>query len=182
MTTEVSNIYSSRLIWIWDNTDGWNWSKIVILESITTVRDIVRIRPKLHKEIEKLNLAMVNDSSRSYWNWANINRRNLEGFARRRKVERDSTNKTNDFVEDSQGTVGLGNWICVPNLKHIRELILREEHDSAYSIYHSSTKMYQNLNTRYWWYGMICDVVEYVALCDICQRVKVEHQKFVRLL
>jgi hypothetical protein len=42
--------------------------------------------------------------------------------------------------------------------------------------------MYKDLKTRYWWYGMKRGVVEYVALCDTCQRVKAEHQRPVRLL
>jgi hypothetical protein len=37
-------------------------------------------------------------------------------------------NKTYDFTEDDHGTLWLGKWICVPNLKSIRELILREAH------------------------------------------------------
>jgi hypothetical protein len=32
--------------------------------------------------------------------------------------------------------------------------------------------MYKDLKTRYWWYGMKRDVMEYVALCITCQRVK----------
>jgi hypothetical protein len=60
-----------------------------------------------------------------------------------RQVIRD--NKTSDFLEDTQGTLWLGKQICVPNLKHIKELILREAHDSAYSIHPSSTKMYKDL-------------------------------------
>jgi hypothetical protein len=91
-------------------------------------------------------------------------------------------NKTSDFSEDSQGTLWLGKWICVPNLKPIKELILREAHDSAYSIHPGSTKMYKDLKTRYWWNGMKRDVVEYIALCDTCQRVNAEHQRPARLL
>jgi hypothetical protein len=56
-------------------------------------------------------------------------------------------NKTSDFSEDSQGTLWLGKRICVPNLKHIKELILREAHDSVYSIHSCSTKMYKDLKT-----------------------------------
>jgi hypothetical protein len=52
-------------------------------------------------------------------------------------------NKTSDFSEDGQGTLWLGKRICVPNLKCIKELILREGHDSTYSIYPGSTKMYR---------------------------------------
>jgi hypothetical protein len=91
-------------------------------------------------------------------------------------------NKTGDFSEDSQRVLWLGKRICVPNLKPIKELILREAHDSAYSIHPGSTKMYKHLKTRYWWYGMKRDVMEYVALCDTCQRVKAEHQRPARLL
>jgi hypothetical protein len=50
-------------------------------------------------------------------------------------------NKTSDFSEDSQGALWLGRQICVPNLKHIEELILREAHDSAHSIHPGSMKM-----------------------------------------
>ncbi|WVZ74548.1 LOW QUALITY PROTEIN: hypothetical protein U9M48_022716, partial [Paspalum notatum var. saurae] len=64
----------------------------------------------------------------------------------------------------------------------LRELILGEAHDSAYSIHPGSTKMYHDLKTRFWWYGMKRDVAEYVALCDTCQRVKAEHQRPARLL
>jgi hypothetical protein len=63
-------------------------------------------------------------------------------------------NKTSDFSEDSQGTLWLGKWICVPILKPSKELILKEAYDSTYSIHPGSTKMYKDLKTRYWWYGM----------------------------
>ena len=42
--------------------------------------------------------------------------------------------------------------------------------------------MYLDLNEKYWWYGWKRDVVEYVALCDTCQRVKAEHQRPTGLL
>jgi hypothetical protein len=66
-------------------------------------------------------------------------------------------------------------------MKHIKELILKEAHDSTYSIHPDSTKMYNDSKTRHWWYGMKRDVVEYIALCDTCQRVKAEHQRPARL-
>jgi hypothetical protein len=42
--------------------------------------------------------------------------------------------------------------------------------------------MYKDLKTRYWCYGMKRDIAEYVSLCDICQRVKEEHQRPTGLL
>jgi hypothetical protein len=41
--------------------------------------------------------------------------------------------------------VWLGKRICVPNLKSIWKLILREAHDLVYSIHPGSTKMYKDL-------------------------------------
>jgi hypothetical protein len=75
--------------------------------------------------------------------------------------------KVPDFTEDEQGTVWFGNRICVPEIDHLRETMLKEAHDSTYSIHLGSTKMYQDLKQKYWWYGMKKDVASHVALCDI---------------
>ena len=90
--------------------------------------------------------------------------------------------KAPDFTEDEQGTVWFRNRICVPDIDRLRELILKEAHDSAYSIHPGSTKMYQDLKEKYWWYGLKRDVATHVALCDVCQRVKAEHQRPAGLL
>ena len=58
----------------------------------------------------------------------------------------------------------------------------RKLNDSPYSIHPGSTKMYQDLKERYWWYGLKRDVAAHVALCDLCQRVKAEHQRLAGLL
>jgi hypothetical protein len=87
-----------------------------------------------------------------------------------------------DFTEDEQGTIWFKNRICVPGIHSLRETILKEAHDSVYSIHPSSTKMYQDLKQKYWWYGLKKDVASHVALCDVCQRVKAEHQRLAGLL
>ncbi|WVZ53380.1 hypothetical protein U9M48_004331 [Paspalum notatum var. saurae] len=90
--------------------------------------------------------------------------------------------KAPGFRVDANGTVWHGDRICVPNIKSIRDLILKEAHETAYSIHPGSEKMYQDLKQKFWWYGMKREVAEYVALCDVCQRVKAEHQKPAGLL
>jgi hypothetical protein len=87
-----------------------------------------------------------------------------------------------DFTEDDQGTIWFKNKICVPEIDSIHETILKEAHDSAYSIHPSSTMMYQDLKQKYWWYGLKRDVASHVALCDVCQRMKAEDQRPVCLL
>jgi hypothetical protein len=42
--------------------------------------------------------------------------------------------------------------------------------------------MYHDLKQKYWWFGLKKDVDSHVALCDVCQRVKAEHQRPTRLL
>ena len=86
------------------------------------------------------------------------------------------------FTEDEQCTVWYKHRIFVPDIKAIQDRILKEAHDSAYSIHLGSTKIYQNLKDQYWCYGMKHAVAEYMALCDICQRVKAEHQRPACLL
>nr|CAH67706.1 H0512B01.1 [Oryza sativa] len=86
------------------------------------------------------------------------------------------------FVEDEQGTVWLGERICVPENKELKDTIMKEAHETLYSIHPGSTKMYQDLKQQFWWASMRREIAEYVALCDVCQRVKAEHQKPAGLL
>jgi hypothetical protein len=86
------------------------------------------------------------------------------------------------FTEDEQGIVWFKNRLCVLETGDLRETILREAHDSVYSIHLGSTMMYQDLKQRYWWYGMKRDVAPHVALCDTFHRVKAEHQRPAGLL
>jgi hypothetical protein len=110
----------------------------------------------------------------------------LEQDIRKGQLEDEKINEIKELIKvgkapgfriDDQGTLWLKERICVPGLKSLWDTILREAHESAYSIHPRSTKMYQDLKTLYWWYDMKRDVAEYVALCDTCQRVKAEHQR-----
>jgi hypothetical protein len=73
------------------------------------------------------------------------------------------------FMEDGEGVLWYKGRICVPNANELKDKILREAHESAYSIHSGGNKIYHDLKATYWWYGMKRDVVEYVALCDTCQ-------------
>ena len=49
--------------------------------------------------------------------------------------------KAPDFTEDEQGAMWFQKRICVPDVDYLREKILKEAHDSAYSIHRGSTKI-----------------------------------------
>src|SRR4051812_34497614 len=90
--------------------------------------------------------------------------------------------KAEGFREDEHGAIWFEKRICVPQDAEIRKLILQEAHDSPYSIHPENTKMYLDLRERFWWPGLKREIAQYIALCDVCQRVKAEHQKPARLL
>jgi hypothetical protein len=77
--------------------------------------------------------------------------------------------KSPGFLKDDEGVLWSKRRICVPNVKELKDTILCEAHESAYSIHPGWNKMYHDLKATYWWYDMKRDVAEYIALCDTCQ-------------
>jgi hypothetical protein len=54
-----------------------------------------------------------------------------------------------EFTEDKQVTIWFKDRICVLEIDNLCEIILKEAHDSDYSIHPGSTKMYQDLKQKY---------------------------------
>jgi hypothetical protein len=128
----------------------------------------------LYAEMDKLNLrltinsgvvAMEVDSTLSQ----DIRKGQKEDEMLQEIMRNIAEGKSPGFTEDEQGVLWHKRRICVPDDKEIKNLILREAHNSAYSIHPRGNKMYQDLKLSYWWCGMKHDIAEYVALCDICQ-------------
>lgn len=59
---------------------------------------------------------------------------------------------------------------------------MKEAHDTSFTIHHGSTTMYLGIHKKYWWSKMKQDIACYIEECDICHRVKGEHQKLAGLL
>jgi hypothetical protein len=131
------------------------------------------------KEFEKLNLGWVSNTEAITMEVDSMLEQDIwKGELEDAKIqeikEQIKEDKAPEFSVDEKGMLWYKKRLYVPKVKEIRELILREAHDSTYSIHPGSTKMYHDLRSRYWWYGMKRVVAEYVALCDNCQRVKAE--------
>jgi hypothetical protein len=137
----------------------FDWLSLGFLNNMRGVT--VELEPTLEQEIKE---AQKNDEKISEI-WQLI----LEGRGK-------------DFQEDAEGVIWFKDRLCVPNVQSIRELILKEAHESAYSIHPGSEKMYQDLKKKFWCYGMKREIAEHVAICDSCQRIKAEHQRPVGLL
>nr|CAE03840.1 OSJNBb0013J13.17 [Oryza sativa Japonica Group] len=147
--------------------------------------NVAQIRPDqehLCRELEKLRLTVVQSGVPASLTVqptleSQIREAQKDDEGIKELIKRIQEKKDTNFSIDDQGTVWCGPRICVPAKKELRDLILKEAHESAYSIHPGSTKMYQDIKAYFWWAGMKRDVAEYVALCDICQRVKAEHQR-----
>jgi hypothetical protein len=152
--------------------------------NMLTTRELL---PEFYKEFEKLNLGWVSNTEVITMEVdlaleQDIQKGQLEDTKIQEIKEQIKEEKAPGFSVDEQETLWCKKRLCVPDVQEIRELILREAHDSAYSIHPESTKMYHDLKGRYWWYGMKRAVAEYIALCDNCQRVKAERQRPTELL
>jgi hypothetical protein len=85
--------------------------------------------------------------------------------------------KYSSFSLDDQGTLFFQGRLVVPNDPSLKELILKEAHETPLSIHPRSTKMYHDIKTTFWWTGMKQQIASYVSECDTCCRVKAVHQK-----
>src|SRR4051812_48438007 len=87
--------------------------------------------------------------------------------------------KAPSFTVADDGTLYFQKRLVVPRSKpnlNLTPRVMKEAHDTPLSIHPGSTKMYQDLCQRYWWSNMKQDIAHYVEECDVCRRVKAEHQ------
>ncbi|SPT20120.1 unnamed protein product [Triticum aestivum] len=82
---------------------------------------------------------------------------------------------------DDRDTLFFEDRIVVPK-GDLRKLIMNEAHNSLLSIHPGSTKMYLDLKQSYWWTRMKREIAQFVNECDVCRRVKAEHQRPAGLL
>jgi hypothetical protein len=125
-------------------------------------------------EFDKLNLRIVaNTEAMKMEVGSSLLQEIQRGQLKDEKVQEIKHNikeeKSPGFSKDDEGVLWYKGRICIPNVKELKDKILREAHESTYSIHPGGNKMYHDLKATYWWYGMKKDVAEYVALCDTCQ-------------
>jgi hypothetical protein len=128
---------------------------------------------KLCEEFDKLNLRIVaNTEATEMEVGSNLLQEIQKGQVEDEKIQEIKCNiveeKSLGFSEDEEGVLWYKGRICVSNIKELKDKILREAHESAYSIHLGGNKMYHDLKATYWWYGMKRDIAEYGALCDTC--------------
>ena len=92
----------------------------------------------------------------------------------RSKIE---ARQQSNFTLRGDGTLVLGQRLCVPDVIELKKEIMEETHSSAYAMHPGSTKMYRTLRDHYWWRGVKREIAEFVSKFLTCQQIKIEHQK-----
>ena len=87
-----------------------------------------------------------------------------------------------EFSLEDDGLLRYRHKIYIPNNPELRRQILGEFHSTPYSAHPGVTKMLADIKPIYFWKGMKREIIEFVAGCLECQRVKAEHRYLAGLL
>jgi hypothetical protein len=106
---------------------------------------------ELCEEFDKLNLRIVvNTEAMKMKVDSSLLQEIQRGQLEDEKIQKIKRNikeeKSPDFLEDDKDVLWYKGRICVPNVKELKDKILREAHESAYSIHLGGNKMYYDLN------------------------------------
>jgi hypothetical protein len=112
----------------------------------------------LCEEFDKLNLRIIaNTKAMEMEVGSSLLQEIRRGQLEDEKIQEIKHNITKEklpgFSEDDEGMLWHMGRICVPNIKELKDKIVREAHKSAYSIHPGGNKMYHDLKATYWWYG-----------------------------
>src|SRR4051812_20237496 len=110
---------------------------------------ILKEQPSLHKEIEDFRMDLVSEGFLasielqptliSHIKEALKGNASIDGI--RRRI---GTCKVPGFTEDEEGVLWYKGRLCVPADSELKEVILKEAHDTLYSIHPRGMNMYQD--------------------------------------
>jgi hypothetical protein len=84
--------------------------------------------------------------------------------------------KIEEYKVDNDEILMYRGKIYVPNSQELKNLILREMHNVPYVGHPGYQKTIAAIKSQYYWQGMKKEVVDFIARCLECQKVKVEHR------
>ncbi|KAK1676994.1 hypothetical protein QYE76_037842 [Lolium multiflorum] len=76
------------------------------------------------------------------------------------EMRRIDEGRPSEFHRGESGSLWFQKRICVPDIAEIKEVILREAHQTPYSIHPGSTKMYMDLKELFWWNNMKREIAQ----------------------
>ncbi|CAH9097022.1 unnamed protein product [Cuscuta europaea] len=137
--------------------------------------------PRLRKEIEDFELEIVGGRLAAMTVTPSI----FEDMAMKQELDPElvklkecvKEGKCPEFRLDENERLLLQKRLCIPDIEGLRKQIMKEAHETPFTMHPGSTKMYHDLKESFWWSGMKKDVAKFVQACLTCQQVKAEHQR-----
>jgi hypothetical protein len=90
--------------------------------------------------------------------------------------------KEENYTLEADGILLYKNIVYIPNVQDLKLVILREMHNVTYVGHPRYQKTVAAIKSHYFWPGMKREIVEYIARCMECQKVKAEHRHPAGLL
>jgi hypothetical protein len=90
--------------------------------------------------------------------------------------------KVENYKLETTGMLLYKNIIYVPNVQHLKLMILNEMHNVPYAGHLGYQKIVVVVKIHYFWLGMKKEIVEYFTRCMECQKVKAKHRHPASLL
>jgi hypothetical protein len=84
--------------------------------------------------------------------------------------------KIEDYKLDNDEIRRYRGRIYIPNSQELKNLILIEMHNVSYDGHPGYQKIIATIKSQYYWPGMKKEVVDFIARCLECQKVKAEHR------
>jgi hypothetical protein len=126
----------------------------VVVDALSSRSHVIRLvvdsMPfELCEEFDKLNLSIVaNTEATKMEVGSNLLQDIWKGQVEDQKIQEIKRNikeeKSPSFLEDEEGVLLYKGRICVPNIKKLKDKILHEAHEFAYSIHPGGNKMYHD--------------------------------------
>jgi hypothetical protein len=80
-----------------------------------------------------------------------------------------------EYKLDNDEIIMYKDIIYVPNSQELKNMILREMHNVPYVGHRGYHKTIATIKSQYYWPGMKKEVVDFIAICLECQKVKAGH-------
>ena len=95
---------------------------------------------------------------------------------------KDKKAERSPWVQDQKGLLRYNGSVYIPQVKAVRDEIIRTNHDDPQGGHFGRARTTDALCRKYYWRGMVKDIRKYVQTCDICQRNKIHRHKEYGLL
>nr|GEY01938.1 reverse transcriptase [Tanacetum cinerariifolium] len=143
----------------------------------------IKVAEEIIRDLERLDIELYVRGQHGYWASMRIESDLISRIKEAQKEDSEiwaiveNLDKQVEFRLDDDYVLWQDTRLVVPNDVSLREALLAEAHSSPFLVHPGSTKMYHDLKQYFRWSGMKRDVATFVAMCLICQQVKIEHQR-----